>query len=93
MTIVAGAAEFITLVWFGSVVRLRVWRQWHHFWLGVALLHWFPLVGLGVMADDALQHAVQLRWPEFRSPLHLLYRYTLYALIVHELDKRFRGEA
>jgi hypothetical protein len=36
------------------------------------------VVGVVVMADDAIEHAVQIWRPEFRSPLHLLYRHTLY---------------
>lgn len=87
----AGDAVILTAIvcfaiWAIAVVRLRIWRQWHHEWIGVILFivgellgwRWLAIVGLLVMADDAGQHAAQLRRPTFRSPLHLLYRHTLY---------------
>ena len=54
----------------------------HHEYWGLALLvlalglHWpvwVALVALAIMADDTVQHTVQLEHPDFLSPLHRLY--------------------
>lgn len=69
---------------FEACRRLHILDQWHHFWIGAALAvfpflpEWVTIVGHVVMWDDAIQHAIQLRRPQFRSPLHLLYRHLLY---------------
>lgn len=78
-----------TLLFALAVLRLGVHQQLHHFWIGawavaVGVFAGEPVmayVGLALMLDDTLQHLVQLWRPGFRSPGHLLYRYTLYPLI------------
>lgn len=85
--VVAGVAA---VVWFVSVVKLGVLDEWHHFELGVFVLilaavfgwAWLAWVAAVIMADDAVQHVVQLRRPDFRSPLHLLYRHTLHNRVI-----------
>lgn len=80
-----------SLIWAVSVARLGVMRERHHYWIGLGVLvlgwwlgaWWLAWLGLLVMADDALQHFVQLRYPEHRSILHLLYRHTLFAWLHH----------
>jgi hypothetical protein len=84
--LLAPLAVVTAVVWATSVVHLGVWRNLHHFWYGAALyalglafgVDWLLVVGLLVAADDAVQHAVQCSRPEYRSPLHLLARYTVY---------------
>ena len=79
-------AVIVFTIWAISVWRLNAWRQWHHEWIGVIAFvvgsflgwTWLSVVGLVVMADDALQHAIQLERPSYRSPLHRLYAVTLY---------------
>ena len=70
------AAVGIAAVWFGACWRLHLLRQWHHEYIGMACmaLPWTAAraVGLGVMLDDAVQHAVQLWRPSYLSPLHRL---------------------
>lgn len=50
--------------------------QIHHGYLGAALMlvPWWPaqLVGLVILADDLVQHLMQLRKPDWLSPLHRL---------------------
>lgn len=83
---IALLAVLITAVWVGSVVHLDIEAQWHHYWLGLALLllgawlgwWWCIWFGLVVMADDAVQHLIQCWRPAYRSPLHRLYAVTLY---------------
>lgn len=71
--------------WLASVLRLGALGELHHFYYGLALYLWPDApawakgLGLAVMADDAVQHAVQLRDPDYRSPMHrgaywLIYR-------------------
>jgi hypothetical protein len=74
------AAGVVALVWLVAVVRLGVWRQLHHFYYGLALLpfHSTRWAGVAIMADDAVQHFVQLWRSDYRSPLHLLARVTWY---------------
>lgn len=84
--LLAPIAIVVSVVWTTSVVHLGVWRQVHHFWYGAALYalgmwlgaDWLLVLGLLVAADDAVQHAVQCSKPEYRSPLHLLARHTVY---------------
>ena len=54
----------------------------HHEYWGLALellAHvagwpvWVAFVALAIMADDTVQHTVQLEHPDFLSPLHRLY--------------------
>ena len=68
--------------WLASVVAIGALDEWHHEYIGVAMLalpwrgaQW---AGLAVMADDAAQHLVQTRHPAYRSPLHRAYGATLY---------------
>lgn len=72
----------VTAVWGTSIYAVGAGAEWHHAYLGFALLacpsrrvQW---VGLAVLADDALQHAIQTRRPAYRSPLHRAYAVTLY---------------
>lgn len=63
-----------SVVWTVAVVRLGAWDEMHHFWTGVWLYAiGLPVAGLIFMADDAIQHAVQLWRPRARSPINLLY--------------------
>lgn len=69
------------IVWAYACETLGVLTEWHHVWIGVIL--WFfgwSWLGVIVVWDDAIQHAVQLRYSAFRSPLHLAYRYLIYNL-------------
>jgi hypothetical protein len=72
----------VTGVWLASVYAIRAEGEWHHAYLGVALLavpsHKLQWLGLAVLTDDALQHLIQTRRPAYRSPLHRLYAVTLY---------------
>lgn len=77
------AALFLAAVWLGPDRGDLNPRQAHHGYWGAALYalarllgwSWVAWVGLALLADDALQHAVQrwLRRPAFRSPVHRLY--------------------
>ena len=63
---------------FGSLAALERLGEWHHGYAGLLLYmapwHAAEIAGLVLLADDALQHAIQLRWnPVYRSPLHRLY--------------------
>jgi hypothetical protein len=70
------AAIVAAYVWGFSVARLGVLREWHHFWIGFALtllpFPWLVALGVLIMWDDAVQHAVQMWKPAYRSPLHVL---------------------
>ena len=86
---------FIWVFWVSSAIFLtaaslnHLLNQGHHFYWGLWLVAGgFTLglaspmyLGIVFMADDALQHAVQLFYPKFLSPVHLIYRYTLYPVI------------
>jgi hypothetical protein len=68
-------AGVIAAIWLFAVIRLNVGREWHHEYIGAALvaLVWWPWVqwvGVAVMADDAWQHTVQLTRPTYLSPMH-----------------------
>jgi hypothetical protein len=71
------AAIVLLLIGVVSLARLGRLREWHHLYLGALLflVPWTPSrwVSLVIMADDALQHVVQLVYPNFRSPLHRAY--------------------
>ena len=86
---VFGALWCAAMIACPQVVDLRL-NEWHHAHLGVAVgcigwaVGWPALAwtGVGVLADDAVQHAVQ-RWhdPASRySLLHWLYGKTLYRI-------------
>lgn len=91
MTTIMVIAFIASVVWVLACLKLGVLRQWHHFWFGFGLLivaliftaPWLGVIALIPMVDDALQHAVQIVRPAFRSPLHLLYRHTLYSWLHH----------
>lgn len=57
----------------------RVWEL-HHGYYGLVLLVWpdAPLwlraVGFVLLLDDAMQHAIQIVKPRYRSPIHRLYQ-------------------
>lgn len=48
--------------------------QVHHGFIGALLVGtpwvWMQGIGVGVLLDDLVQHAVQLKRPGYRSPLH-----------------------
>ena len=46
-------------------------------WVGIVPV-WVGWIGFVVLADDTIQHAMKVWWPEFRSPSHSLYAVTLY---------------
>lgn len=88
--IVFAALWWAALVLGPQVDDLRI-AEWHHAHLGVALavlglaLGWPALawVGVGVLADDSVQHAAQRWWLGSKSRLsllHWLYGKTLYRL-------------
>lgn len=67
-----------------ALLQLRRLREWHHLYYGIVLgaLPWWParLVGLVLLADDAVQHLAQAQdvayglppRPDW-SPIHRLY--------------------
>lgn len=71
---------FLSLALLGRV------QEWHHGYLGLLLIgagiFWTPLqyAGLVLLADDAVQHCVQLAKPAFRGPLWRLYAATLWKI-------------
>ena len=81
------AAAFLgwmfSVIWFVCVMGLGAIKEWHHAYIGQALiiagillgLPWLCIVGLVVLADDAWQHLWQLHTANFHyeSPLHWLY--------------------
>lgn len=72
-----GLGAWLLVLWAVAVVRLGVWRELHHAYYGAALLAapWpvAYLAGLAILADDAVQHVVQLQRPAYFSPLHRAY--------------------
>ena len=66
-------------------VRMNVWEI-HHLYYGIALmglgiyLHNPIVFGIGfiIFLDDVIQHAKNVKNPEYHSPLHVLYGKYLY---------------
>ena len=85
----------LAIVLLSSLLWLGRLRETHHGYYGLllALAPWGPLrvTGLVLPADDALQHAVQVWYPAFRSPLHraygLLYRLRVVRRLNQWLDR------
>lgn len=67
----------LAVVLASALVRLGRVRELHHGYYGflLALLPWHipHVLGVVLLADDAMQHAVQVWRPAFESPLHRLY--------------------
>lgn len=76
----------VAAAWATSVYAIRADREFHHAYIGAAMLanrrRWMQWLGLAILADDALQHVIQTRRPDYRSPAHLLYRVTLYRWVI-----------
>lgn len=71
----------VAAVWGASVYAIHAEGQWHHEYIGAALLavpnkrvQW---LGLAIMLDDAVQHLIQTRRPAYRSPLNRLYGWSV----------------
>jgi len=68
---VLAAQLVVTLVW------LKRWKEVHHGYIGIALAvfgvivgwQWLVMIGGIILADDAMQHLIQLRWPHSRASL------------------------
>ena len=66
-----------------SVITIRAHTERHHFYIGAVMVAWpdAPLwvrgVGFLILFDDAVQHAVQIKDPSYRSPVHKAYAVVL----------------
>lgn len=84
------AAFLVIVVWFIAVARLGALREFHHFYIGMALFilggeSWVAWAGVLIALDDAAQHVVQNFRPRYRSPL-----WHFYALLYPELPPWLR---
>ena len=66
-----------------SVITLRQHKETHHFYYGAVMVAWpgAPLwvrgIGFALILDDTIQHAVQIKDPSYRSPVHKAYAVVL----------------
>jgi uncharacterized membrane protein len=70
-----------------AIIASSTWHEWHHAYIAVPIIGaavaalvpvWVGWVGFALLADDALQHLIQIIDPDYRSPAHLLYRTLVY---------------
>ncbi len=80
-------------VWLYACRRLGLLGQWHHehFAIPLILLPWWWCWVLAVIVawDDAVQHYRQLTNAAFESPLHALYRRTIWPWLNDRWPQRF----
>jgi hypothetical protein len=97
--VIALLAFGLALLLFAALLDLGRLREWHHGYMGILLAGlgvWLPLriAGLVILADDVVQHLIQTRWPDYRSPLHraygVLYRIPAVRRLNEWLDSLFR---
>lgn len=87
-TLPVALTYLLCALWLHATGRLGVTRQLHHALYGTAVVLlgvplgwplWVLWAGVGVLADDALQHTLQLYWrASFTSPLWYLGKYAFY---------------
>ena len=77
-------AALLLFAW--ALTRLHRWNEIHHGFYGILGVvfglmlgwHWLQVIGGVLLIDDAIQHAIQVRWPGSRYSL----LFWLYALTV-----------